>query len=194
MKIRKRLLVTSLIVAAAASVLIGWAVSRSGGDAGDGDTVVISGPRVTFQEPTIGTNAQVEGTPFPSATIQTLDGDDVDTASLVGHPLVVNIWGSTCGPCKQELPDFAAAHAVFGDEVRFVGISYLPPSDREESFARDRGVQYELCYDTDGEFVTAAGVAAFPVTLFVTADGTIVDQTGQLDEAQLTARIEEELL
>jgi len=188
-------MVTSLIVAAVAAVPIGWAVARSGdGGSADGDTVVISGPRVTFQEPSIGTNARVEGQPFPAVTIQTLAGDDLATASLAGTPLVVNIWGSTCGPCKQELPDFAAAHAAFGDRVRFVGISYLPPSDREESFARDRGVQYELYYDTNGEFIAAAGVATFPVTLFVTADGTIVQQTGQLDEARLTQIIEEDLL
>ncbi|MEZ5273036.1 MAG: TlpA disulfide reductase family protein [Ilumatobacteraceae bacterium] len=129
MRIRRRLMVTSLIVAAVAAVPIGWAVARSGdGGSADGDTVVISGPRVTFQEPSIGTNARVEGQPFPAVTIQTLAGDDLATASLAGTPLVVNIWGSTCGPCKQELPDFAAAHAAFGDRVRFVGISYLPPA------------------------------------------------------------------
>ena len=31
------------------------------------------------------------------------------------------------------------------------------------------------------------GIGAFPVTLFITADGTIVQQTGQLDAAKLTA-------
>ena len=78
--------------------------------------------------------------------------------------------------------------------MRFVGIDYLPPSDHEEQFARDKGVQYELLYDGDGEFINEVGIAAFPVTLFVTADGTIVQQTGQLDEAKLTSLIESELL
>ena len=134
----------------------------------------------------------------------TVDGDDAgdrfhdlvggEEGDLVGQPLVINIWGSTCGPCKKELPDFAAAHAVFGDQVRFVGIDYLPPSDREEQFARDKGVQYELLYDASGDFINEMGISAFPVTLIVTPDGTIVQQTGQLDEAKLTALIEEHLL
>lgn len=149
---------------------------------------------VTFEQPSIETNADVEGDLLPDSTVQNLQGDDVDIASLIGQPMIINVWGSTCGPCKKELPDFAAAHLQYGDRVRFVGISYLPASEREESFARDRGVEYELLYDGTGDFINDAGVAAFPVTLFVDADGRIVRQTGQLDEAQLIAYIESDLL
>ena len=83
---------------------------------------------------------------------------------------------------------------MYGDRVRFVGVDYLPPSTLEEDFARSRGVKYELLYDATGEFVNTMQISAFPVTLFVTADGTIVKQTGQLDQAKLTSIIESELL
>lgn len=149
---------------------------------------------ITFDQPSIETNADVEGDLLTHSTVQNLQGDDVDIASLVGQPMVINIWGSTCSPCKKELPDFAAAHLQYGDSVRFVGISYLPASNREENFARDRGVEYELLYDGNGEFVNDMGVAAFPVTLFVDASGRIVRQTGQLDEAELIGFIESDLL
>lgn len=166
--------------------------SSENGSAND-DSVILD-TRVTFEQPSIETNAVVEGQPLPDATVQNLAGDDISVATLVGRPMVINIWGSTCGPCKKELPAFAAAHLQYADTVRFVGIDYLPASDREEAFARDRGVQYELFYDGDGEFINGAGVAAFPVTLFVDATGRIVRQTGQLDEAELVAFIESDLL
>lgn len=198
MKVRPRLLVISLVVAALASVAIGWAIARTGNTSGNpndnGDTVIIDGTDGPLQPPSIETNAVVKGNPLPDVAVQTLDGTDVPLLSLVGQPMVINVWGSTCGPCKQELPDFAAAHLTYGDRVRFVGIDYLPPSDREESFARDKGVQYELFYDTNGAFINDVGIAAFPVTLFVDPTGTIVRQTGQLDEAQLSEYIESELL
>ena len=171
--------------------LAGWAISRSNHE--NRDTAHLD-TRVTFEQPSIETNAAVEGDPLPDATVQNLAGDDITIASLVGRPMVINIWGSTCVPCKKELPAFAAAHLQYGDRVRFVGVDYLPASDREEAFARDRGVQYELLYDGDGEFVNNVGVAAFPVTLFVDASGRIVRQTGQLDEAKLIAFIESDLL
>lgn len=179
------------VVAVLLAVGAGWAASRSNND--DSDTAILD-TRVTFEQPSIETNAAVTGDPLPDATVQNLAGDDFSVASLIGQPMVINIWGSTCGPCKKELPDFAAAHAQYGDSVRFVGIDYLPASDREEEFARSRGVEYELFYDGDGEFVNDAGVAAFPVTLFVDPNGRIVRQTGQLDEAELVAIIESDLL
>ena len=44
---------------------------------------------------------------------------------------------------------------------------------------------------TTGTFVNALGVVNFPVTLFVAADGEILAQTGEIDGAELRARIEE---
>ena len=190
MKARTRLQIWTMTAAAVIAVVGGWAISRNGNN---DDTVVLESQN-TFDQPGIGTNAPVEGTALPDSTVQNLQGDDIAISSLVGHPMVINIWGSTCGPCKKELPAFAAAHLQYGDTVRFVGIDYLPASDREEAFARDKGVQYELLYDGNGEFVNDVGVAAFPVTLFVNADGRIIRQTGQLDEAQLVAFIESDLL
>jgi thiol-disulfide isomerase/thioredoxin len=190
-KVRTRLLVGSLVVSLVASVAIGFAIAKSREDDGDGDTAVLD---TNVKPPTIGTNAVVEGKALPAVDVSTLAGDTISTADLAGQPLVINVWGSTCGPCKKELPDFAKVHQVYGDTVRFVGIDYLPPSDHEEQFARDKGVQYELLYDATGDFVNEMGISAFPVTLIVTADGTIVQQTGQLDEAKLTSLIEEHLL
>ena len=103
--------------------------------------------------PTIGTNAAVAGRQFPAVELQTLAGDSFATADLV-ETARRQLLVSTCPPCKKELPAFAAAHAEVGDQVRFVGIDSFPPSDHEESFARDKGVRYELLYDPDGELTS----------------------------------------
>ena len=195
MKVRPRLLLVSLLVAAVVSLGLGWVIARGGTDAsGDNDPVAIARTDGPVQPPTIETNAVVKGDTLPDVNVQTLDGTDVSIPSLIGQPMVINVWGSTCVPCQKELPDFAAAHLTYGDRVRFVGISFLGASDREESFARDRGVQYELLYDGDAAFINDVGIAAFPVTLFVNADGVIVRQTGRLDEASISRFIESDLL
>ncbi|MCY7301318.1 MAG: TlpA family protein disulfide reductase [Ilumatobacteraceae bacterium] len=194
MKVRPRLLVVSLLIAAVVSLGLGWVIARNGTDTSGGGTVSIDGTDSPLQPPTIETNAVVKGDALPEVNVQTLDGTDVSIRSLAGQPLVINVWGSTCVPCQKELPDFAAAHLTYGDRVRFVGISFLGASDREESFARDRGVQYELLYDGDGAFINDVGIAAFPVTLFVNANGVIVRQTGQLNEESITKFIESDLL
>ncbi|MEO8265239.1 MAG: TlpA disulfide reductase family protein [Ilumatobacteraceae bacterium] len=193
MSINKRLLFGSLAMAAVVVVAVAVVVA-SGGDsntAGGDDVTLTSGNDLA---PSIGTNAAVTGRTLPHVDIQTLAGDTFATADLVGRPLVVNFWYSTCAPCQRELPAFAAMQAKFGDQVRFVGVDTLPPSDHEEAFARDRGVKYELLYDPNGELTTAVGIANSPQTLFIDARGTIVDQTGELTADKLEALIRTTLL
>lgn len=175
------------------SIVGGWLLSRGDDTSTDVtavDDIVLDKPG-TSQIPSIATNAPVQGTPLPVVDLTTNDGATVVTADLLGQPLVINVWNSTCGPCKKELPAFAAVHADYGDRVRFVGVNTLDVPEVNESFARERGVQYELLRDVDGAFTDAVGIATQPVTLFVAADGTIVRQTGVLDEAQLRQYVDE---
>ena len=198
MAVNRRLLAVSIGVAVVVSIGGGYALSRD--DASDGArTTGSDGSEVDstgvialdqpggVQEPTIGTNATVKGRAMPAITIQDNDGNAVTTADLIGRPLIINVWFSTCGPCKQELPAFAKVHADLGDSIRFVGVNPLDTPETNVSFAHDRGVNYELLRDPDGAFVATIGIVAFPVTLFIAADGTIVRQTGELDEATLRA-------
>ncbi len=189
MSVNKRLLFGSLAVAALVVVAFS-AIAASRGDSDDVVTLTSSDDL----SPSIGTNAAVTGEAFPAVNVQTRSGDAFPTADLVGRPLVVNFWYSTCAPCKKELPGFAAVHTKLGDQVRFVGVDTLPPSDTEEAFARDKGVQYELLYDPDGELTSVVGVAAFPQTLFIDASGTILEQTGELTAERLEDLIRTTLL
>ena len=182
-------------MAVAAVVVVAVAVVAATRDdsntAGVEDVTLTSGNDLL---PSIGTNAAVTGRTLPHVDIQTLAGDNFATADLVGRPLVVNFWYSTCAPCKRELPAFAAVQAKFGDQIRFVGVDTFPPSDKEEAFARDRGVKYELFYDPNGELTTAVGIANAPQTLFIDAHGTILEQTGELTADKLEALIRTKLL
>jgi thiol-disulfide isomerase/thioredoxin len=189
----RRLFVGSILAAIVVSVLGGWLLSRDDDDTGGiaaVDDIVLAKPG-TSQIPSIGTNAPVQGTTLPTVDLSTNDGGTVGTTDLLGQPLVINVWNSTCGPCKKELPAFAAVHAEYGDRVRFVGVNTLDVPEVNESFARERGVQYELLRDVEGAFTDAVGIATQPVTLFVAADGTIVRQTGVLDEATLQQYVDE---
>ena len=188
MKIRPRLLVASLLVAVVVVGVFVWTQSDSGDD--DLDARLTDAPAVvTFPNDGLG-NGAVQGDSLPEVTL--LDGDDaeVTTADLLGEPLVVNLWFSTCPPCAKELPDFAEVDAARND-VRFVGVNPIDSVEVMERFAGERGVEYELLRDQFADLADGVGAVAFPVTLFVTSDGTIVDQAGVLDADQLRARIDD---
>ena len=188
MKIRPRLLVASLLVAVVVIGVFVWTQSDSGDD--DLDARLTDAQAVvTFPDDGLG-NSAVQGDSLPEVTL--LDGDDaeVTTADLLGEPLVVNLWFSTCPPCAKELPDFAEVDAARND-VRFVGVNPIDSVEVMERFAGERGVEYELLRDQFADLADGVGAVAFPVTLFVTSDGTIVDQAGVLDADQLRARIDD---
>jgi peroxiredoxin len=137
-----------------------------------------------------GLNADNLGATFPDVMLVAADGTEVPTSALVGQPLVVNLWFSTCPPCIREMPDFAEVHAELGASVRFVGVNPLDDAATMVAFAADRGVGYDLMRDPSSELVEALGVTAFPATVFVDAAGSIVLQTGVLTAAQLRAHVE----
>jgi thiol-disulfide isomerase/thioredoxin len=37
-------------------------------------------------------------------------------------PMVVNVWGSWCGPCKKEMPVLRAFHERAKDKVQLIGV------------------------------------------------------------------------
>jgi len=192
--VNRRLLGASIGVAVVVSLVGGWAISRAGDESDTGSTddeIVILDTPGTAQIPTIETNPQLSGEVLPSIELVTNDGEVVTTADLLGRPLVLNYWYSTCAPCKKELPAFGAVHAEYGDRVRFVGVNPLDTPEVNEQFARERGVQYELLRDEADRYGSTIGIATAPFTLFVAADGTIVRQTGVLDEDELRAIVEE---
>jgi thiol-disulfide isomerase/thioredoxin len=189
--IRPRLLAIALAIALVVSVAAGFGASRLLDD-DDGVDARLDEPGV-YTEPTDAAQP-VTGDAFPDVEVLDLDGNTVRTGALVGQPMVVNLWYSTCAPCKRELPAFAEVSAEYDGTVRFVGINPVDPPDTLLDFARDKGVRYENYRDEIGSFTEAIRAVGFPMTVFVSADGTVVDQSGVLDAGGLRSRIEDSLL
>ena len=188
---RPRLLVGSLV--AAVVVIGGYAlvqVNTDDGSRSDEFDAVLDDPQTVVTFPTEGlANGAVEGQAFPDAVFLDRDDTEITSAELIGEPLVVNLWFSSCAPCAKELPDFAAVDAETGDDVRFIGVNTIDSVEEMERFAGERGVEYTLLRDRYAELVDGIEAVAFPITLFVTSDGTIVEQTGPISADQLRAKI-----
>ena len=186
-KIRPRLLVGSLLAAVAVIGVAVW-IQSSDGDDGEFDAT-LSDPQtvITFPNDGLG-NDDVQGDPFPDVALIDVDDTEVMTSEFLGEPLVVNLWYSTCPPCAKELPEFAEVDAET-DDVRFVGVNTLDSLEVMERFAGERGVEYDLFRDEFAELADAIGATAMPVTLFVTSNGTIVEQTGALDADELRTKV-----
>ena len=88
---------------------------------------------------------------------RTLDGEKVSLADFRGKVVVVNVWGSWCGPCRAEAPMLAqASRDLAGKGVVFLGIDSRDPSkDAAKAFVRRFDIPYASLYDQQGATLLA---------------------------------------
>ena len=140
--------------------------------------------------PSIATNSAVAGTSLPQASLLTLDNKTIDSNTLIGKPLILNFWYSTCEPCRREMPVLAASAATHSSTVRFVGINMNDSVETAKNFAEKYNVLYDIMFDPSGSFIGALGIGTAPMTLFVDAQGIIVDQVaGEISADKLESLI-----
>ncbi len=123
---------------------------------------------------TPGSGAAVDGG-LPSITLPCLGGGaDLDLSSLRG-PLVVNVWGAWCTPCRREIPRIVDFYDKYGDRVPVLGIDYgdVIPSAAIEMLAKNDAT-YPQVADPGGDILGQGVIPArlgLPLTAFVDADG-----------------------
>jgi thiol-disulfide isomerase/thioredoxin len=154
----------------------------------DGVDVVLSEPG-EYQQPVDESSTTFKDF-FPDVEIYDTAGQALMSRTLLGTPLVVNLWFANCPPCQREMPDFAAVDAATGDAVRFVGVNPVDSVDRMMTFAESVGVEYELYSDPYAGLTDALGTVAFPLTVFVDPEGNVLDRQGLLDLESLSERID----
>lgn len=127
-----------------------------------------------------------KGAPAPSIVGTTLDGLPFDLASYRGRPVLVNFWGPSCIPCRNEFPLFKlklGTHAE--DDFEILGVLMYDAPAPARDFITEFGATWWTVDDPDGSIRTAYRVAARPQTYFLDRDGILRSiQVGELTDAE----------
>ena len=128
-----------------------------------------------------------------------LDGSEGAQLGALRGPIVVNVWGSWCGPCKEEIPVFREFHEKAKDKVQLIGVDVEEANLNDgRTFVERNGITWPNLFDSDGRSRQYFGMGV-PVTWFIAADGSVaykhigiikdLDQILELTEKHLGVRL-----
>lgn len=178
---------------AAAAVLV---VAAGCSSAEGGDSGFISGDgTITKIDP-------AERESGPTLEGESLEGKQVSTEQFDGQTLVVNVWGSWCGPCRSEAPELVeASRKLKPKDVQFLGLATKSQAgegtpSQDVRFAKEAGFTFPTIQDYDGEqvlrFVDSVPAMGVPTTWIIDDQGRVAAQVrGETTASTLVGLVED---
>ena len=129
----------------------------------------------------------------------TLDGDALAVSDWAGDIVVVNAWGSWCGPCRTETPDLVRlANETKDRGVRFLGVDTRDNLSSAQAFVKKYKVPYPSLFDDDGQtllmFRGVIPTAVIPSTVVVDRQGLVAARIiGPVTYRTLNGLLEDEI-
>ena len=103
--------------------------------------------------------------------LKDIAGRSINMADFADQPLVINFWGTWCGPCRQEFPDFERVKSRYSNKVNFVMVSDEP---METIIKFKETNNYTFLYAQSQIVFHDLGITAVPVTYFYNAKGKLI--------------------
>ena len=132
------------------------------------------------------------GDTAPNFSLKQLDGTEAKLSDLRGQAVILNFWGSWCGPCKNEMPELERHYQQFKDEgLVVVGVNVAESPITVQQFVDQVGVTFPIWLDQKGKEVTKLyKVGPLPTTFFIDRKGKVADIfIGEMKEHTLKPRI-----
>jgi peroxiredoxin len=111
----------------------------------------------------------------PDFSFTSSDGKQISLEDLQGKVVLLDFWGTWCGPCVESVPDLRQLHKKYSQDPAFVliGIS----SDREEDVWREFTEKNKMVWlqyrDRDRRIQRAFEVSSFPTYVIIDHEGIV---------------------
>jgi thiol-disulfide isomerase/thioredoxin len=124
------------------------------------------------------TPGEVEiGGTLREATMLGLSGPSRKLSEFRGKPLIINVWASWCGPCRQEMGSLERlSRSKLGKQLTMIGISTDDYPEAAKGFLRHAKTSFSHFIDRQLELENMLGAERLPLTLLVDAKGRVLDK------------------
>ena len=109
------------------------------------------------------------------AILRGLNGPPRNLKSFRGTPLIINVWASWCGPCRQEMASLERlAWRAQPQYFAIIGISTDDDADRAKGLLNATNATISHFIDHDLEMENMLGASHLPLTVLVDANGRVL--------------------
>ena len=109
------------------------------------------------------------------ATLYGLTLDYRKLSDFRGKPLVINVWASWCGPCRDEMGSLdRLARKHNGRQFHIIGISTDDYAEKAQGFVVGTGVSFDNYLDRNLLLEGMLGASRLPLTVLVDARGKVL--------------------
>ena len=120
-------------------------------------------------------NAQpITSGPAPDFSVALYEGGDFTLSAHRGEWVVVNFWGSWCGPCRDEAPELQSMWEKYQSKgVIIVGVGFRDVEGAARQFISDYGITYPNGNDDALRITARYAVTGAPETYIIDPDGNV---------------------
>jgi peroxiredoxin len=109
----------------------------------------------------------------PEFSIRTLDGDSLRLSDFQGKFLLIDFWGTWCGPCRGEIPHLKKLFANMPqDTFALLGIA-RDDSSSLRKYIEEENILYPNAIAPE-EVLNRFGITGYPTTLLIDPQGQII--------------------
>ena len=111
------------------------------------------------------------------ATLQGLNGPTRTLSTFRGRPLIINVWASWCGPCREEMASLE--RLAWRDGMQYlaiIGISTDDDADQAKGMLKNANATISHFIDIGQQMESMLGASRIPLTVLVDANGRILQK------------------
>jgi thiol-disulfide isomerase/thioredoxin len=115
------------------------------------------------------------GEPVPVVELPELTGGGSGSlADYRGRWVLINVWASWCGPCREESPALESFYHRNRATVTVLGIDTRDLTDDGRDFVAELEISYPQLRDGDGDYAEELGTTGVPESFLVDPAGKLV--------------------
>ncbi len=133
----------------------------------------------------------VSGYPAPDFAVTDAEGAPVSLADYDGRVVLINVWATWCGPCREEMPSMQRLYDRFSrDEFEIAAISVDAPPGRFDpsgnpggdpvAFARELKLTFPILLNPSGDIQRTYRTSGVPESFLIGPDGVIYKKVAGL--------------